>query len=105
MEISTAPAAKLVYQLSIYSFSSIFQSPIAIVYWSELARQITLAKMKSSHKRRQHGIDDNRFAKRQCDPTENLPSRTSIQKRRLIHRNRDGIKESFRDLESKPRAS
>ena len=49
MEISTAPAAKLVYQLSMYSFSSIFHSPIAMVYWSELARQITFAKMKSSH--------------------------------------------------------
>ena len=49
MEISTAPAAKLVYQLSIYSFSSIFQSPIAIVYWSEFALHITLANMKSSH--------------------------------------------------------
>ena len=49
IEIRTAPAAKLVYQLSMYSFSNIFQSPIAIVYWSEFARQITFAKMKSSH--------------------------------------------------------
>ena len=48
MEIRTAPAAKLVYQLSIYSFSSIFQRPIATVYWSEFARQITFAKIKSS---------------------------------------------------------
>ena len=48
MEIRTAPAAKLVYQLSMYSFSSIFHRPMATVYWSELARQITFAKMKSS---------------------------------------------------------
>lgn len=48
MDINTAPAAKLVYQLSIYSFSSIFHRPMATVYWSELARQITLAKIKSS---------------------------------------------------------
>ena len=48
IETSTAPAAKQVYQLSIYSFSSIFQSPIATVYWSALARQMTLAKMKST---------------------------------------------------------
>ena len=46
--MSTAPAAKLVYQLSMYSFSSIFHRPMATVYWSELARQITLAKMKST---------------------------------------------------------
>lgn len=44
MEIRTAPAAKLVYQLSIYSFSSIFHNPMAMVYWSEFARQITFAK-------------------------------------------------------------
>ena len=31
IEIRTAPAAKLVYQLSIYSFSNIFHSPIAIL--------------------------------------------------------------------------
>lgn len=49
MEIRTAPAAKLVYQLSIYSFSSIFHNPMAMVYWSEFARQITFAKIKSSH--------------------------------------------------------
>ncbi len=49
MDISTALAAKLVYQLSIYSFSSILHKPIAIVYWSELARQITFAKIKSTH--------------------------------------------------------
>lgn len=49
IEISTAPAAKQVYQLSIYSFSSILHRPMAIVYWSEFARQITFAKMKSSH--------------------------------------------------------
>ncbi len=48
MEISTAPAAKLVYQLSMYSFSSIRHSPMATVYWSELARQMTFAKMKST---------------------------------------------------------
>ena len=48
MEIRTAPAAKLVYQLSMYSFSSIFHRPMATVYWSELARQMTFAKMKSS---------------------------------------------------------
>ena len=48
IEMSTAPAAKLVYQLSMYSFSSIFHSPMATVYWSELARQMTLAKMKST---------------------------------------------------------
>ena len=48
MEIRTAPAAKLVYQLSIYSFSNIFHRPMATVYWSAFARQITLAKMKSS---------------------------------------------------------
>lgn len=49
IEINTAPAAKLVYQLSIYSFSSILQRPIAMVYWSEFARQITFAKIKSSY--------------------------------------------------------
>lgn len=48
IEMSTAPAAKLVYQLSMYSFSSIFHRPMATVYWSELARQMTLAKMKST---------------------------------------------------------
>ena len=49
MEISTAPAAKQVYQLSMYSFSNIFHKPMATVYWSELARQMTYAKMKSTH--------------------------------------------------------
>ncbi len=48
MEISTAPAAKLVYQLSMYSFSSIRHRPMATVYWSELARQMTLANTKST---------------------------------------------------------
>lgn len=49
MEISTALAAKLVYQLSMYSFSSILHRPMATVYWSELARQITFVKIKSTH--------------------------------------------------------
>lgn len=48
MEISTEPAAKLVYQLSMYSFSSMRHRPMAMVYWSALARQMTLAKMKST---------------------------------------------------------
>ena len=48
IEISTAPAAKLVYQLSMYSFSSMRHRPMATVYWSAVGPADHLAKMKST---------------------------------------------------------
>lgn len=102
MEISTAPAAKLVYQLSMYSFSSIFHSPIAMVYWSELARQITFAKMKSSHGAMKEvktvytmiGLLSGRVIL-----AENLPSSTAVQQCCLIDRCGNRVKKPLRNLE------
>ena len=65
-----------------YSFSSIFQSPMAMVYWSEFARQITFAKMKSSHgahEGSQHRVHNDRLAQGQRHLRKNLPSGAAVQ--------------------------
>ena len=57
------------------------------------------------HKRGQHRVDDDRLAERQRDLGKDLPSRTAVQDRRLVHLVRDRVKKSLRDLEAEPRAA